>query len=277
MPTLNRAGLCIDYTEAGAGPPVVLLHSSVAGNRQWRKLTALLSARHRVIAPNLHGYGDTSCVDADGPHTLPAAAQVVLQLCDGLALDGPLRVVGHSWGGAVALWLARTLGPRVTHLALYEPMLPGLLAGHDRAEAADTAAMHADVARLSAAGEWTALAQRFTDYFNGDGAWAASPPERQQAIANLLPPNPPEWDAAMVPVRAEVFAAISARTLLMCGGATRPALRAIATVLQQQFPHWALDVVPDCGHMAPLTHVDTINARLLRFLSTEDHAPSTPA
>jgi len=267
MPTLSQAGLCIDYAEAGAGPPVVLLHSSVAGNRQWRKLMTLLSARHRVIAPNLHGYGATSRVDADGPHTLAAAAQVVLQLCDGLALEGPLSVVGHSWGGAVALWTARTLGPRVAQLALYEPMLPGLLAGHGCAEATDTAAMHADVARLSVAGEWAALAQRFTDYFNGDGAWAASPSERRQAIVGLLPPNPPEWDAAMVPVRADLFAAISARTLLMCGGATRPALRAIAAVLQQQFPQWAFDTVPDCGHMAPLTHADIINARLCRFLA----------
>jgi hypothetical protein len=64
---------------------------------------------------------------------------------------------------------------------------------------------------------------------------------------------------------------------LMCGGVTRPALRAIATVLQQQFPHWAFDVVPDCGHMAPLTHADTINARLLRFLTTEDDVPPSSA
>lgn len=57
--------------------------------------------------------------------TLGDAAEVVLACCAGL--DGPIRLVGRSYGGAVALWAARTLGTKVSRLALYEPMLPGLL------------------------------------------------------------------------------------------------------------------------------------------------------
>jgi pimeloyl-ACP methyl ester carboxylesterase len=267
MPTLLCDNLCIDYADAGEGPPVLLLHSSVSGNRQWRKLIAGLSDRFRVIAPNLRGYGATTPWAAQRTQTLPDAARVVTALCDALSLDRPLRIVGHSFGGAVALWSAHVLGARVSHLALYEPMLPGMLRAGGRLEAArETDLLYADVKRFSAAGDWMALAERFTDYFNGDGAWDASPPERRQAIAGLLAPNPHEWDAVMAPLKPATFGAIRAQGLLMRGRKTRPALSEMSAALHQRLRHWRLVDVADCGHMAPLTHADAVNRWIVDFL-----------
>jgi pimeloyl-ACP methyl ester carboxylesterase len=280
MPTLLRNNLCIDYTDAGEGPPVLLLHSSVSGNRQWRKLVGDLSGRFRVIAPNLHGYGETTPWPAQRTQTLPDAAQVVMVLCDALQIDGPLRIVGHSFGGAVALWSAHVLGERVSHLALYEPMLPGLLPAGGRIEAAqETDLLYSDVKRLSAQGEWMALAERFTDYFNGDGAWQTNPPERRQLIADLLPPNPHEWDAVIEPLLASRFSGIRAQGLLMRGRKTRPALSEMTALLHQRFLHWRLVDIAGCGHMAPLTHADVINRWIVDFLDggTRDDNPSLRA
>jgi pimeloyl-ACP methyl ester carboxylesterase len=276
MPNLLRAGLRIDFADAGEGPPVLLLHSSVSGNRQWRKLIAMLSARFRVIAPNLRGYGDTTPWHGERAQTMADAAQVALQLIDALELDAPLRIVGHSFGGAVALWTAHVLGARVSHLALYEPMLPGLLPAHGRWEAArETGMLYADVKHLGAAGDWTALGRRFTDYFNGDGAWDASPPERRQLIADLLPPNPHEWDACIAPRRADSLHGITAQGLLMRGRATRPALTEMAALLHQRFAHWQLIDLPGCGHMAPLTHADDVNRLVHEFLGADERADPT--
>ena len=275
MTTVLRNGLRIDYSDAGEGPPVLLLHSSVSGNRQWRKLMTALSGRFRVIAPNLRGYGETTPWPEQRTQTLPDAAQVVMELCDALELDGPLRIVGHSFGGAVALWSAHVLGRRVSHLALYEPMLPGLLPAGGRHEAArETQQLYADVKRLSARGEWLALAARFTDYFNGDGAWDASAPERRQLIAGLLPPNPHEWDAVIRPLLAGTFSGIRAQGLLMRGRKTRPALSEIAAQLHQRFRHWRLVDLAGCGHMGPLTHADEVNRWIVDFLDsgTRDEA-----
>jgi pimeloyl-ACP methyl ester carboxylesterase len=126
------------------------------------------------------------------------------------------------------------------------------------------------VSRLGVAGQWLAAAERFTDYFNGDGTWAALSPERRQGIADLLPPNVPEWDAAMVPMRANTFAGVSAQTLLMRGRTTRPALVEMAGVLYRHYSHWRLVDVAGCGHMAPLTHADVINAWIADFLDDDD-------
>jgi len=52
-----------DFIEVGQGPTVILLHSSVAGARQWRSLMDVLADRYRVIAINLIGYGKTPAWD----------------------------------------------------------------------------------------------------------------------------------------------------------------------------------------------------------------------
>ena len=57
MSLLSTPNRVIDCTQTGEGSPVILLHASVSGNRQWRALTAALADRHQVIAPNLMGYG----------------------------------------------------------------------------------------------------------------------------------------------------------------------------------------------------------------------------
>ena len=267
MPTLQRGDLRIDYADAGEGPPVLLVHSSASSHRQWRKLIERLSPRYRVIAPNLRGTGETTAWHGRRPQTMADAAQVVLGLVEGLRLDTPLRLVGHSFGGAVVLQAAHALGHRVAKLALYEPMLPGLLKAHGRLQSAvETQELHLLLKQLGGAGHWLAAAERFTDYFNGDGAWAALPPERRQLIAELLPPNVHEWDAAMVSVRAEAFAGIRAQGLLMRGRKTRPALVDMAAVLHGRFRHWGLIDAAGCGHMAPLTHADLINRWIVDFL-----------
>ena len=60
----------LDYIEKGRGEIVLLLHSTAAGNKQWRKLIELLSSSYRVLAPNLYGYGSTSAWSQPHPQTL---------------------------------------------------------------------------------------------------------------------------------------------------------------------------------------------------------------
>lgn len=271
MPTLQHHDLSIDYADAGQGPPVVLLHSSASGNRQWRRLIERLSPRYRVIAPNLRGHGATTAWHGRRPQTLADAAEVVFGLIDGLQIDAPLQLVGHSYGGAVALHAAHVLGARVAKLALFEPMLPGLLQAHGRVQsAAETGALHAHLQRCALSGDWLAAAQRFTDYFNGDGAWDATPAERRQLIAGLLPPNLPEWDAVARPLRAAALGGVQAQTMLMRGRITRPALTEMAAVLYRHFAHWRLVDLAGCGHMAPLTHAEMVNAWIADFLDDDD-------
>lgn len=266
MPILRKDGLTVDYLDDGAGPAVVLVHSSVSGNKQWRRLVETLRPSYRCFAPNLLGYGLTSPWHAGRKQTLEDAAEVTLALCE--AIPGPIRLVGHSWGGAVALATANKLGPAVSHLALYEPMLCGLLHGHGKAEAwSEAMGIYSAVQALGDAQDWKALAEVFTDYFNGDGSWASTPTERQQVIASQLPPNRHEWDAGAQSTTAQRFAGITARTLILRGSLTRRVTKETAEVLCQAFPQWALHDIEDAGHMGPLSHSEIVNAELQAFLA----------
>ncbi len=60
MPVMATPSLSVDYVEAGTGPSVILLHSSVAGNRQWRSTLEALQDHYHAIAINFFGYGQTA-------------------------------------------------------------------------------------------------------------------------------------------------------------------------------------------------------------------------
>jgi pimeloyl-ACP methyl ester carboxylesterase len=109
-------GLTFNVAEAGAGAPVLLLHGFPDSWRLWRhQLPALAEAGHRVVAPDLRGFGETERpaeVDDYRMHNLIADVVGVL---DTLGVERA-AVVGHDWGAAVAWALARYLPERVERL-----------------------------------------------------------------------------------------------------------------------------------------------------------------
>jgi pimeloyl-ACP methyl ester carboxylesterase len=89
--------------EAGHGPPVVLLHGWPQNWWTWRGVIPRLAGSHRVICPDLRGFGWS-----DAPprgYDKETLAHDVLRLLDALELDR-VSLVGHDWGGFVGYLLA---------------------------------------------------------------------------------------------------------------------------------------------------------------------------
>src|SRR5262245_27475172 len=135
MPTVATPVLDLDYTDSGAGPPVVLVHGWPDAARGWGALVAgLVGHGHRVVVPSLRGSGETRFRDdstlRDG--SAVALAQDVLDLADVLHLDR-FAVVGHDWGARTAYTLAAGAPERLTSISAlalaYQPRgmfeLPG--------------------------------------------------------------------------------------------------------------------------------------------------------
>jgi pimeloyl-ACP methyl ester carboxylesterase len=266
MPVLSKGSLRIDHTDEGQGHPVVLIHSSVSANRQWRALTEGLKDRYRVLAINLFGYGETATWPGTSPQSLYAQAQLVLALCE--ELDAPIHLVGHSFGASVALKAASLLGPRVGSLVLLEPNPFYLLRQDGRVQAfLEARALRDHVKCFGSLGDWPKVAERFAEYWLGDGSWAAMPEKRRSAFADSLPPNFHEWDAVMdEETTVEDWKALAARTLVVSDAATRLPIREIVDILAKACPHWSFHTIPEGGHMAPLTRPELINPIVRRFL-----------
>src|SRR5437762_2859598 len=147
--------------------PVVLLHSSLASGGQWRALAAGLGERYEVFAPDLIGYGTAAGWSGEGPFDLRDEATAIHALLD--RIGRPLHLVGHSYGGAVALHVARERAHGLRSLTLIEPVAFHLLRDGD---ADDAAALNeithvADgVRRALASGDHAVGCGGFVDYWS---------------------------------------------------------------------------------------------------------------
>ncbi len=258
--------LTIDHTDDGSGQPVILVHSSVSANRQWRALCDALKDRYRVIAVNLYGYGETTPWPGTAPQSLYAQAQLITSICQGI--DTPIHLVGHSFGGSVALKAAMLLGSRVESMTLLEPNPFYLLKQEGRMQAfLEARGLHDHVKCYGSLGDWPKVAERFADYWLGDGAWRTMPEKRRTAFAEALAPNFYEWDAVMgEPTTVAELKALQMRTMVVSDRATRLPIREIIDLLTTACPHWAFRTLAEGGHMAPLTRPELVNPLVRAFL-----------
>lgn len=266
MPTLALHDLDIDYSDDGSGPAVVLVHGGASSHRQWRRLVEDLRATHRVLAPNLRGYGGTTAWREPGTQTLASQARIVIELAN--RVEGPLSLVGHSMGGTVALKAASMLPGRIERLVLLEPNVFHLLRDHGREAAFAQVQALRDHAKADFGTErWTQVAERFTEYWVGPGAWARLSAERRAAFEQALRPTYHEWDALFAETSTlDDLRVLPQRTLLMSSTQAPKSIREICELLSAAFPHWRHTVVTEGGHMAALTRPHVVNPIVAQFL-----------
>ena len=113
---LSANGLTFNLAGAGSGPPVLLLHGFPDQWRLWRhQLPALAEAGHRVIAPDLRGFGDTDKPAEVADYKMRTLVGDAVGLLDALGVERA-AVVGHDWGAGLA-WMLATFAPdRVSRL-----------------------------------------------------------------------------------------------------------------------------------------------------------------
>jgi pimeloyl-ACP methyl ester carboxylesterase len=100
---VNLNGHRVAYHDAGAGEVLLLVHGLSGDSSSWAEVMPILSAKYRVIAPDLLGHGRSDKPDADYSPAL--FARLLRDLLDALGID-KATVVGHSLGGGVAMTFA---------------------------------------------------------------------------------------------------------------------------------------------------------------------------
>ena len=90
--------VALEYDEAGSGPPLLVLHGLLGQARNWASQMKLLAQDHRVLAADLRNHGSSPWVDG---MTYEAMADDVALLAE--KAGPPVRIVGHSMGGKVAM------------------------------------------------------------------------------------------------------------------------------------------------------------------------------
>jgi pimeloyl-ACP methyl ester carboxylesterase len=269
--TVRVGELELGYSVTGRGTPVVLLHSGGMSSRQWSRLAGDLAADHRVILPDFIGYGRSSAWPREQLFHLSLDALAIEVLLD--ALSEPVHVVGHSYGGFVALLVALRRPGMVRSLALFEPVAFGVLhSSHDAAALASLGDAAAGGLLLdSAIGGQEPWLRAFVDYWNQPGAWDGLPEAVRGSfravgwklfgeVRSLLLDRTPH----------HAYAPLSVPTLLLSGETSPLAARRVVVHLAAAIPGARAHTVAGAGHMAPITHTDEVNRRMADHITQNE-------
>lgn len=247
MPEIRFNGLRASYRTWGEGRPIVLLHSGGSHGGQWSKVVDVLGPGWSVIAPNLLGFGVTEAWPVPGKLSHDLQAGLVAQVIDstvGQAVD----VVGHSYGGSVAIRLAVNRADKVRSPVLIEPIVDCLLAS----------GWQAFIEVRNGPGTWEKLSDRRRQEFLDQSSQA-----REAVLSNLNNPT----------TLAEC-AGIAVPMTVVCGGQTTAPDRRASEVLRDAARGARYEIIEGAGHMSPLSHPAEV-ARIVRDHMAACHSLGT--
>jgi pimeloyl-ACP methyl ester carboxylesterase len=231
---------------------VVLLHASLACGRQWDGVAHALSQRYRVATPDMLGCGGAPAVTEREDYSVQIeAARLVERIDATFGADADFHLVGHSYGGVVALEIARRHPARVRSASLYEPTCFNLLADPFDREFVQRVVRAIEL--LVSRGFHEGAARMFHDFWNGPGAYDRLAEREQAGLARGAPKLVLELHAiAGCSPRALDYADIGVPVHLLGGLRSFLLTRRVLEVLTAVLPDVSLGWI-DGDHMAPVT------------------------
>ena len=269
MPAVASSTVALHAVSAGRGPLVVCLHSSGSSSRQWSHLIDSRKDDYRFIAFDFHGHGRSGDYAGDR-YALRCESDAVWRTIE--SLHGPAHLVGHSFGGAVALDLAVRHPGRFASVTVFEPVLFALLAPGSEGHR-EIASVGRDIAHHAHAGQLDVAAAAFIDYWNGPGAWQSLAVEHRERVQARMVAVARHFGALFAdPLPMERLRSLRTPTLVLRGGCSpRPARDVCARLAT--LPSVTTEVFPALDHMAPVTHAQVVNARIAGHLDASTALP----
>lgn len=250
---------------APAAQVVIALHCSGSSARQWDPYPKLLPRGMHLVAPQLMGYFPGERWTAGAAVTLETEARRLGPLLFGAT--GPVHLVGHSYGGAVALQMALRWPARIRTLTLFEPVRFALLLGSAEHAAMGKAIMEIGqrICNCTASGHLAEAARLFVDYWSGAGAWETLPDVRRRAIVERMPKVQAEFEALFTdPMPPWSYSALEMPIRLISGRHSPQPARTVVELLARQCPQAEVVRLDGMGHMGPISHPGLV-ARHLAF------------
>jgi pimeloyl-ACP methyl ester carboxylesterase len=265
--TLLLNGRPVDYSERGTGPCLVFVPGSFSTMAAWRPISELLADRFRIVATSLMGFGGTEERRTPDGLTVDRQAEAVEAV---VARAGePVHLVGHSWGGSVALAVALRRNVRLASLTLAEGNPVDILKQSGEGDLYDSVRQMSEAyIKAYSTGEHDA-AKRVIDFWEGAGSFDRMPPKVREYAILTTPANIFDWSAcyAFQPSAADC-ATLDLPTLVLYGGRSHPAARRMAEILATWLPNSRLNEIAAAAHFLITTHPTDVASQLALHVAT---------
>lgn len=251
------------HRDAGRGAPVVLLHAFPLSSAMWLAQRETLSAGHRMITPDLRGFGG-SPLGADEP-SLDHMADDVAALLDAKGIERAV-LGGLSMGGYVAMAVQRRHASRIAALVLADTTAAGDSAG----AAANRRRIAAD---LDADPKSSVLLDEVLPSLVGPTTMdrRALVYGRVKALVASAPAPAAAWaERAMAarPSSLDVLASVRVPTLVVVGEEDKITPVGEAEAMTEAVSAAKLVRIPSCGHLSAVEAPETFSSALGEFLGT---------
>jgi pimeloyl-ACP methyl ester carboxylesterase len=249
---------------------VVLIHGLAGSTFTWRRTgPQLAAAGFRTLALDLRGYG-LSAKSFEADHSATAQARLTTRVMEAVGIDRA-TLIGHSFGGAVALHLALTSPELVRQLVLISPWVPG----------DDPGLWPGELLNVAPIARWGRHAVRALVTPGRVDAVLSTlyrqPEEIAQAVAagHLVPTAVLGWDEAVLAVIRDVgrsslpgqLAELSLPTLIIWGGQDGWLSPAHAPRLRDQIGGARLVLIEEAGHLPFEEQPERFASEILPFLA----------
>ena len=267
MPHLDVEGIKVHYRETGSGTPVVLLHGGGSSGAQWRKVCEILADRYRMITMDHYGHGDTD--PWPGPpekRSHDAEASLVRAVIQ--QAGEPVHLVGHSFGGGVALRLVLDNATGILGLTLMEPQAISVLQhGKEQAFYEESRELCESFIASVKAGQAEEGWQSFIDSNTSPGTWKSYSEDYRNKFLSMTDPVFSAYYAVMNhPTTLDELRSISLQTLAMYGEKTSLRLKRLTEIISEEIPNCKLAIIPGAGHMSPISHPEAVAEQLRAHL-----------
>ncbi len=246
------SGLRARFYRTGAGPAMVLLHGLLGYSFNWRQVIPQLAKRHEVFIPDMPGSGFSEC-SSRLDCRLSSSTDRLLEFFEAVGIHS-CDLVGHSYGGAMAMLATARAPSRIRRLILVSPANPWSRIGRKRLALLRRSVIASCFPRFA---RWARPLQgyfvrrmygdpsRLTDetlasHFNP----LKRPGVLEHGVAIVM-----TWRADMAELQAALPRIPNIPILLVWGNLDRTVDPASATTLSQHLPSCRIAIVKGAGHL----------------------------
>lgn len=255
----NVNGIQIAYTDERAGLPLLFIHGFPFSRGVWSHQVEAFKSRHRVIAPDLRGFGESP--PCAGPMAMSQFAEDIAALIHHLGV-GPVILAGHSMGGYIALAFAKH------HPGLLRGLvLVGTKAGGDSAEVAKGRRAMAEAVRLKGISVVVeAMAPKMLSASNRDVSLAA-------AVRGFMTSASPQGVMGALHGMADRpdvsgwLGEIRVPTLVITGADDTVIPPSESEALAKAIPEARLSLIPQAGHLVAWEQPEAFNEAMRDWLA----------